>query len=210
MAGKIDWESVEREYRAGIRSLRGIGGDFGCTEGAIRRRAKADGWERDLSARIEAKTEALVRKSETVRKKVRNAEELANDDAIVDANAQVRAEAINTQATLAQRQVALAEWLCEDFEAQVEGREYIDQMIEALGADENTDRLAQAARKVIAFPVRVESFKKLVEASRTAVELQRKVLRIKDDSAAEDFAKKFGEGLGESLSASEAYKRLLG
>ena len=47
---KVDWEGVEREYRTGTRSLRDIGAEFGCTEGAIRKKAKAEGWERDLSA----------------------------------------------------------------------------------------------------------------------------------------------------------------
>lgn len=47
----VDWESVEREYRAGIRSLRDIAGEVGVSEGAIRKRAKAEGWEREKAVR---------------------------------------------------------------------------------------------------------------------------------------------------------------
>lgn len=57
----VDWESVEREYRAGIRSLRDIGGEFGCTEGAIRKKAKEKDWSRDLSAKISAKAEVVLK-----------------------------------------------------------------------------------------------------------------------------------------------------
>ena len=47
----IDWESVEMQYRAGIRSLRDIGAEFGVSDVAIIKRAKRDEWTRDLSHR---------------------------------------------------------------------------------------------------------------------------------------------------------------
>jgi len=47
MTTSIDWISIEGEYRADISSLREIGAKYGITEGAIRKRAKRDGWLRD-------------------------------------------------------------------------------------------------------------------------------------------------------------------
>lgn len=43
---KPDWEAIESAYRAGALSLREIGAQYGVTEGAIRKRAKRDGWVR--------------------------------------------------------------------------------------------------------------------------------------------------------------------
>jgi len=43
---KPDWEAIETAYRAGALSLREIGAQYGVTEGAIRKRAKRDGWVR--------------------------------------------------------------------------------------------------------------------------------------------------------------------
>lgn len=200
-----DWEAVEREYRAGIRSLRDIGGEFGCSEAAIRKRAKAQNWERDLTARIDAKTEALVRKAEAVRTKVRSARELADDDVIVEANAQSRAEAIVSQTQDARRGRVVVQKMIDEIEGQIDGREYLDQLAELLD-EGDTEKLAQVARKVGSFPSRVDSVKKLIDSLRIAVELERKVLRIKDDSVAEDFAKKIGEGMG--MSAMESYRAL--
>lgn len=60
----IDWERLETQYRAGVMSLREIADVHEITEGAIRKRAKRDNWERDLSAKINAKADALVRRSE--------------------------------------------------------------------------------------------------------------------------------------------------
>lgn len=47
-----DWERIEADYRAGIKTLRQIADDHGITHGAINKRAKRDGWSRDLSARL--------------------------------------------------------------------------------------------------------------------------------------------------------------
>lgn len=65
-----DWERIELDYRAGIKSLRQIAGEHGVSEGAIRKRAKRDDWTRDLNAKIQSKADELVRK-ESVRTLVR-------------------------------------------------------------------------------------------------------------------------------------------
>lgn len=44
----IDWLAVEADYRPNKLSLRAIGEKHGCTEGAIRKRAKKEGWVRDF------------------------------------------------------------------------------------------------------------------------------------------------------------------
>lgn len=61
-----DWERIEADYRAGFLSVREIAAALGVSHVAIGKRAKRDGWERDLGAKIKAKAEALVT-SRTVR-----------------------------------------------------------------------------------------------------------------------------------------------
>lgn len=56
----VDWDAVEREYRIGLRSLKDIGVEFGVSDAGIIKRAKRDGWVRDLSARIESKAASGV------------------------------------------------------------------------------------------------------------------------------------------------------
>lgn len=59
---RADWEAIEREYRAGQISLRAIATAHGITEGAIRKRAKAESWQRALAGKVrEAVREKLVR-----------------------------------------------------------------------------------------------------------------------------------------------------
>ncbi|WP_417283656.1 hypothetical protein [Comamonas sp.] len=92
-AGKTapaDWERIELDYRAGVKTLRQIADENGITHGAINKRAKRDGWERDLSEKIQRKADALVSKAAVsieVSKVARAAER-----AVVDANAQAIAD----------------------------------------------------------------------------------------------------------------------
>jgi len=79
------WPTIEADYRAGVKSVRQIAREHGLSETAIRKRAKSEGWARDLSAAIQAKADELVR-NEAVRTEVRNANRIP-DKVVVDANA---------------------------------------------------------------------------------------------------------------------------
>lgn len=61
---QIDWELVEREYRAGKLSIREIARVAGCAESMIRKKAKAEGWYRDLSAKIDEQVRNKLVRSE--------------------------------------------------------------------------------------------------------------------------------------------------
>ena len=67
----IDWEAVEFHYRAGIRSLKSIGAEFGVSDAGILKRAKRDGWSRDLAAKIRAKADSMVGRSRYAAEKAR-------------------------------------------------------------------------------------------------------------------------------------------
>lgn len=84
---QIDWESVEKDFRAGLLSLREMSDIYGVSHVMIAKKAKQLGWARDLNARIQAKADELVNKAQ-VNEKV-NA---VNEKAIIDANAPIVAE----------------------------------------------------------------------------------------------------------------------
>lgn len=199
----VDWEAVEREYRAGIRSLKDIGAEFGVSDAGILKRAKKEEWQRDLTERIRAKAEAKV-SAALVSEKV-SAESNANERIVVEASAQVLADALLGQRRDVSRSRSIVQRLFDELEAQGDGLEELAMLGEALESGDE-EKLAQIARKVIAFPSRVDSAKKLAESLRTLVELERKVLRIKDDTNLDDFAKKIGEGA--ALSGMDAYRQM--
>lgn len=63
----VDWEAVEREYRAGLLSVREIGKAACVSHVAVLKRAKREGWVQNLAARVrEEVTARLVTAEVTV------------------------------------------------------------------------------------------------------------------------------------------------
>jgi len=53
----IDWEQAERLYRQGEISVREIARQASVSEGAVRKRAKAQGWSREPATQIDVDAE---------------------------------------------------------------------------------------------------------------------------------------------------------
>lgn len=169
-----DWERIELDYRAGIKSLRQIAEGHGITEGAIRKRAKRDDWTRDLSERIQDKAEQLVRK-ETVRTAVRT--ESATERQVVDANAQAVADVRLSHRRDIQRKRSIVTRLMDELERQIgpETAAMLDELGDMLRNpdDAGQDRLNDLYRKIISLPERAKTAKTLAETLRIAVDMER-------------------------------------
>jgi len=74
---KIDWESIEKEYRAGQLSIREISRKFNCAESGIRNKAKKLNWQRDLTKRVQDEVRNKLMRKDC-------AEAMREDDEIVD------------------------------------------------------------------------------------------------------------------------------
>ena len=203
----VDWESVEREYRAGIRSLRDIAGEFGCTETAIRKRAKRDEWERDLSAKVAAKAESLVRKNE-VRKEVRTEAAISEREQI-NVSAQMLADKVLNQREDIKQARAIVQRLWAIVDAELNHPVEFADLGELMRApdDFGQDKLNDMYRAAIGLPQQVKNVKLLADSLKVLIELERKVLRIKDDPepAATVVLK-----ADPTLSPADAYMRMLG
>ena len=57
---QIDWPAVERDYRTSQMTLRELGAKYGCDHAAIARRAKREGWQRDLTEAVKQATNAKL------------------------------------------------------------------------------------------------------------------------------------------------------
>lgn len=84
----IDWEAIEREYRAGVKTLREIAADHGIAHGSITKRARRLEWDRDLSKKIQIKAEALASKIAAREASKLSSKTLLSDKEIVEVNAQ--------------------------------------------------------------------------------------------------------------------------
>lgn len=59
---QIDWETIEREYRVGQKSLRVLAAEFNTTPGAISKKSKKLQWVQDKSDEIRKRTQAALLK----------------------------------------------------------------------------------------------------------------------------------------------------
>ncbi|MHA3112896.1 hypothetical protein [Acinetobacter sp. ANC 4193] len=178
----IDWEKIELDYRAGVKSLREIAAEHEISDGAIRKRAKRDDWSRDLSAKIKAKADDLVRK-ELVRSEVRTQTAISEKETI-DANAHQQAAVRLSQRKDIQRSRSIAMQLFDELEHQVgvANVELLEQLGELMYApdEKGQDKLSDIYHKIISLPGRVKSMKDLSDTLRTLIALERQAFGLDD------------------------------
>lgn len=197
-----DWEAIERDYRAGLLSLREIATkDGNVTEGAIRKKAKGQGWTRDLSAKIKAKADDLVRKQE-VRTQVRS-ESAANERQAIEASAQaIAAVRLNHRGDI-KRARDLVIRMLEELELQTGKLDEFDKLGELMYApsENGIDKLNELYRKVISLSGRVSNVKALSDALKNLIGLEREAWGLNDLPTE-------GAGAGRELSDVERATRL--
>lgn len=174
-----DWECIEFNYRAGVLSIRQIAQEFGVSDGAIRKRAKKDDWQRDLRKKIDDKADAIVR-SEVVRTK------FATEKETIDANASLVAHIRLTH----RKDIAKARTLTMTLFDELEHIIGIDkaQLLEQLGDllykpdEKGMDKLNDLYMKIIQLPNRVKVIKELGDALKTVIGLEREAFGLNKES----------------------------
>lgn len=171
-----DWEAIERDYRAGLLSIREIASTQGITHGAINKRAKRDGWERDLKAKIQAKADALVSKS-VVSKEV-SKQRADTERQIIEVNAEVIANVRMAHRGDISRSRRLANKLLEELEAMTDENGTLRELIDQMKDDEGPAALLEAAEKMASLPGRSKIIKELSETLKTLITLERQAYSL--------------------------------
>ena len=181
---EINWEKIELDYRAGVKSIRQIAAENEIAESGIRRRAKQYEWVRDLSEKIKAKADDIVRK-ESVRSAVRTKTTISEKDTI-DANANEVASVRLAHRKDIQRSRKIAMSLFDELEMMV-GQENV-KLLEMLGElmwspdDKGNDKVNDLYMKIISMPGRVKSMKDLSDTLKTLIALERQAFGLDDEN----------------------------
>ncbi len=190
-----DWERIEVNYAAGVMTLREIATEDGhVTEGAIRKRAKRDGWTRDLRGAINRRVEALVRKAEVRKTEVRTEDLRTKPGLQIDADTERETIEANALAitnvkmghrTSATSGFALGTRLLAELEGQSLDPALMRQLGELLAApdDRGMDKLNELYQKAISLPGRVSTYKAAIEGLKIAINLQRQAWGLDDEGA---------------------------
>jgi hypothetical protein len=187
----VDWEAVEIQYRAGIRSLKDIGKEFGVSDAGIIKRAKRDGWVRDLRAKIKAKADAKVSAS-LVSAEV-SARTKASEAQVIEVESEVQSRIRLDHRRDIQRFRRLCLSMLGELEAETAGLELFEQLGEILRSedDKGQDKRNDLYAKVISSAGRIDSLKKLSETLKHLVGLEREAYGIGEadkPGAADDVA----------------------
>ena len=171
-----DWERIELDYRAGVMSLREIAAQHPDTHHvAIARKAKSEGWTRDLSERIKAKAEDLVTRAAVTADVTAN--RAVTEKQVVEANAQDQASVRLSQRKDIQRKRSIVARLMDELEAQVgpENAALLADLGEMMRSpdDAGQDKLNDLYRRIISLPERAKTAKTLAETLRITVDMER-------------------------------------
>jgi len=194
----VDWELIERDYRAGLKTIRQIGEEHGVSHTAIQKRAKKDEWTRDIAERVQQRARDLVAKKE-VSKQVATERKLTDMETVreysevvsrVDLRQREDVQmALDNALGMLRELVALAdpkfrsmlEWMAENF-------------------DETTpafkDRANETYRYIIDIAGRVKMAKDLAAVHGVYVPMQRKMYRLDDDDAKKSTVDDLLEAIG--------------
>ena len=189
---KPDWEAIESAYRAGLMSIREIASLHGITHGAINKRAKRDGWERDLKAKIKAKADSLVSKREVSR--LVSTETATNERILIEANAEVIANVRMEHRGDIRRAREITNALFDELGAECADigalRKLGELMLEP--DDNGRDKLNEVYHSIISMPERVKSVKALSDALKNLIGLERQAYDIEGPTG-DDTAKKLSD-----------------
>ena len=181
----MDWERIEAQFRAGVMSVREIARahDNIVTEAAIRKRAKRDGWDRDLSAKVRAKAEALVRK-ESVRTEVRTANPTEREVIEIEAEVQSRIQIAHRRDIGRGRNLVMT--LLDELEAVcgVENAALLAELGEMMRKPDQhgQDKFNDLYQKLVSLPGRAKTMKDLGESLRVLVTMEREAFGLNTEA----------------------------
>ncbi|WP_170832162.1 hypothetical protein [Proteus mirabilis] len=180
MAKRPDWEAIESAYRAGVMSIREIASQYEITHQAISKRAKKEGWERDLKAKVKARAENLVAKREVA--SLVATEKAISERQLIEANAEVIANVRMEHRGDIRRARELTNNLFDELSAECADVPALRKLGKLMFSpdDNGRDKLNEIYHSIISLPERVKSAKALSETLKNLVGLERQAYGLDD------------------------------
>ncbi|EPL5160152.1 hypothetical protein LL320_001372 [Proteus mirabilis] len=180
MVKRPDWEAIESAYRAGVMSIREIASQYEITHQAISKRAKKEGWERDLKAKVKARAENLVAKREVA--SLVATEKAISERQLIEANAEVIANVRMEHRGDIRRARELTNNLFDELSAECADVPALRKLGELMFSpdDNGRDKLNEIYHSIISLPERVKSAKSLSETFKNLVGLERQAYGLDD------------------------------
>lgn len=183
-----DWEAVRVDYCAGQMSIREIARKHDVAESYIRRRAKENGWERDLTEKVQERVRnKLVRTDErtpNARDEVRTTKR--TDEEIIEAAAETAVQVVQVH----RRDVRNGRLICAALFAELQdtsaNRELIAECIESETQDDTSPTRRNQMLKAVSLPTRARAMLDLSAAMKNLVAVERQAFNLDDKQDKQD------------------------
>lgn len=184
MTRSTDWEAIEREYRAGVLSIREIARQAGVTDTAIRKRARAEGWERDLTQKVRETARArLVREDGS---QAGSQDRRANDAEVISSAAERQVEVVRQHRAAIGRGRDLTMRLLDELDATTTRAGELSQLIaDAAKADSGMAKRRDAMLRAVGLGGRATVMRDLSTAAKNWIALERQAFSIDDGDPGE-------------------------
>ncbi|WLG49121.1 hypothetical protein [Pseudomonas sp. FP1742] len=176
-AKQPDWEAIERAYRAGALSIRTIADRNGISDTAIRKKAKASGWARDLSEQVRKEV-----RNKLVRGEVRE-EQCANperDAEIVEEAAEEGARVVRSHRRDIRKATNLANLLMDDLLTTISKREEIEDSIDEETKEDSNGMRRATMLSAVSLPSNAKTLFQLSSAMKNLQVLERQAFGLDD------------------------------
>ena len=177
---QVDWESVERDYSAGLLSLREIAAKYGVSPSLITRKKNEGEWPKDLTSKIQAKADSIITGVNTGGVNTGVNSKKVSEKEIIEANAQAIVNIKLAHRGDIRKSKRIVNSLFDELELTTDNRELFEQLGELLRQESESgqDKLNDIYKKCISMPQRIDGVKKLTDALKTMIGLEREAYDI--------------------------------
>ena len=186
----IDWEAVEREYRAGQLSNRMIAEKHGISDTAIRKRAKAQGWSKDLTEKVRQEV-----RSQLVRAEVRTPS--VSDREVIEVAAATGAQVVRTHRKDIRTAADIVGLLMGQLLDAASNREELAEAIEEETANDETGHRRAKLYRAISLQSHAAIVRDLSTAAKNLVQLERQAYNLDEQQHEEPYEDRLRRVLGD-------------
>jgi hypothetical protein len=170
----VDWEAIEGMYRAGLLSVREIARSHGISHTAIQKRAKADGWARDLTAKVRQQVATALVATEVA------TADTATERQIVEAAATQIITLVREHRGQISRNRVMVDKLMGQLEVAAEHRDLLEEIIDEVedGSTGASTKRREALMRAVALPSHAGVLKSLADTLKTVIGLEREAFNV--------------------------------
>lgn len=175
----IDWDLVEADWRAGIKTKQQMADQFGVSRAAMDKRFKKLGITRHLGDKIRAKAQSIVEAAAVESPDLPPLPPGQERD-IIEANAAMQSKIILSHRTDIQRARKLSMSLLDELEFQTDNRDLLEQLAYLLCEpdEKGQNKRLELFEKVISLGSRAGTMKTLADSLRGLITMERQAFGL--------------------------------